>query len=361
MELLILFIKCIFVLNLIVGLASFCTWIERKGSALIQDRVGANRSGAFIETRIAVLKPIFWALRLLGQLGVINTLINDALKGLLKEDFIPAGVPAFVHALAPFAAVFPVFLAFALVPLAPDFEIAGYLVRCQVAMLDGGVLFVFALASLAVYGVTLAGWTSNNKFSMLGALRAAAQMISYELTMGLCFVAVIAVYGTTDLYRMIQMQQGVWGVLYQPLTCLLLFVVGMAETKRNPFDLPESESELVAGYFTEYSGMKFLLFWMGEFAEIALVSVLLTALFFGGWHLPLVSLPEGTWWAALIGHAVFMGKVVFFCTLQIALRWTLPRFRFDQLMTLGWKILLPLGLANLLICALLKLAAVFPL
>jgi NADH-quinone oxidoreductase subunit H len=213
--------------------------------------------------------------------------------------------------------------------------------------------------------VAFAGWCGNNKFALLGALRAAAQMISYELSLGTAFVAVILTYGTLDLYEMVTAQQGLiggvlpaWGVFTQPLTFVILFIVGMAETKRGPFDLPESESELVAGYFTEYSGMKFLVFWLGEFAEIALFALLISLLFFGGWDIPFVKLPEGTWWAALLGHIALMTKVVFFCVLQIVIRWTLPRFRYDQLMNLGWKGLLTLSIANLMVYGALKVAGV---
>jgi NADH-quinone oxidoreductase subunit H len=354
-ETLIAAIKALIVLTLVLSLASLCTWIERKASALLQDRIGANRAGAFIAAPNLFLRPFYAVLRGLGILGVINTLFCDPVKGLFKEDFVPAGTPNFIHSLAPFMAVLPVFLAYAFIPFAPDFELGGYLIRPQVAGLDAGILFIFALGSLAVYGPAIAGWSSNNKFSLIGGLRAAAQMISYELAMGIALVSVIVSYGTLDLYAMVEAQQERWGVFVQPLAMLILFVVGMAETKRAPFDLPEAESEIVAGYFTEYSGMKFLLFWMGEFAEIALFSALIAVLFFGGWDLPFVDLPKGLWWSALIGHAVLMAKIVFFCTLQIVIRWTLPRFRYDQLMRLGWKILLPLSLANLVATAVVKL------
>ncbi len=412
MEIVILAVKVFIVFNVIMGLASLCTWVERKGSALIQDRIGANRAGAVFEITNPFLKR-FLAIHLLigaslfllgsgfltvnllssgsaylpgltasivmtvlgvgalgvaaaphlirglGILGVINTLLNDAVKALLKEDFVPEGTSNFMHCLAPFLAVFPVFLAFAIIPLAPDFELGGQIIRAQVASLDAGILFFLAMGSIAVYGVALAGWCGRNKFSLLGGLRASAQMISYELAMGISIVTVIVVYGTMDLYAMVDAQKGMWGVVTQPISFLILFVVGMAETKRGPFDLPESESELVAGYFTEYSGMKFLIFWLGEFAEIALFSLVITVLFFGGWHLPFVELPANTWWAALIGHGVLMGKVVFFCILQIVIRWTLPRFRYDQLMNLGWKILLPLSMVNLMVYAALKVGGLF--
>lgn len=353
-EFIIICIKAFVVLHVALGLSSICTWIERKGSALMQDRIGANRAGAFWTTDIILLKPVFFVLRILGILGLINTLVCDAAKAVFKEDFVPEGTSQFMHSLAPFIAVLPVFLAFAFIPIAPDFTVFGMTIRPQVAPVDAGILFVFAMGSIAVYGVAIAGWTGNNKYSFLGGLRAAAQMISYELAMGVAFASVILSYGTLDLYQMVTSQSGSlfhWGVFSQPLAAVILFVVGMAETKRAPFDLPEAESEIVAGYFTEYSGMKFLLFWMGEFAEIGLFSLILAVVFFGGWSIPFVQLPEGLWWAALIGHLVLMVKVFAFCVLQIIIRWTLPRFRYDQLMALGWKILLPLSLVNLVITA----------
>lgn len=356
-ELLIVFIKSAFVLGLALGLGSFCTWFERKGSALIQNRVGANRAGSYLYTDNILLKPFYFIVRIMGVLGVINTLLCDALKGLLKEDFVPEGGSKFLHALAPVVAVLPIILAFAVIPLAPKFSINGYEIVPQVAELDAGILFVFAMGSVAIYGIGLAGWSSNNKFSTLGALRAAAQMISYELAMGVTFVTIIVAYGTLDLYKIVEAQGNWWGLIpssshiLAPLSFLLLFIVGMAEIKRGPFDLPESESELVAGYFTEYSGMKFLLFWLGEFAEIGLFSLILAILFLGGWNLPGVTLPEGVWWAALLGHVILMTKAIVLCMLQIIIRWTLPRFRYDQLLNLGWKILLPISLVNLLITA----------
>ena len=375
-ELLILVIKLLVVFNIIMGLASVCTWIERKGSALIQDRIGANRAGAFVHTDNIFLKPAFFVVRWMGILGVINTLLCDGIKALLKEDFIPEGVSNFIHCLAPFMAVFPIFVAFALIPIAPDFELFGYYIRPQIATLDAGVLFIFAMGSISVYGVAFAGWTGNNKFSLLGGLRASAQMISYEIAMGISLVTIVVVYGTMDLYEIVEKQWhglGIFQTITQPITFVVLFIVGMAETKRGPFDLPESESELAAGYFTEYSGMKFLIFWLGEFAEIALFAILLVLLFFGGWRggeypvtlaidgvngllayateLKIPHIPAHSWIWALIGHVVLMTKVLFFCVLQIVIRWTLPRFRYDQLMNLGWKILLPVSLVNLMITA----------
>jgi NADH-quinone oxidoreductase subunit H len=337
-------------LNISLNVASFCTWFERKGSALIQNRVGANRAGSFFKTNILLLKPVFFIIRILGLIGVINTLFCDSIKGLLKEDFLPEKTSQFLHCLGPFLAVFPIFMAYALLPLGPDFKFYDTLIRPQAAPLNSGVIFILAMGSLAVYGVAFAGWTGQNKFSLLGGLRASAQMISYELAMGISFVTMAMVYESLDLYTMVEsQQQHLWGIIYQPVIFIVLFIAGMAETKRGPFDLPESESEIVAGYFTEYSGMKFLIFWLGEFAEIGLFAFILALMFFGGWDIPFVTLPAGEWWATLIGHAVLMIKVLLFCMLQICIRWTLPRFRYDQLMNLGWKYLLPVSIINFLI------------
>lgn len=354
MDFVIIFIKAFVLLQIIMGLASFATWFERKGSALIQNRIGANRAGSFLYTDVVLLKPVFAVLRLLGILGVINTLVCDAFKAITKEDFIPEGVSPFIHALAPFLSVVPVFLAFALLPFGPNFVLFDNIFTLQLVDLNVAVLFVLACGSISVYGVTLAGWTGNNKFSLLGGLRAAGQMISYELAMGIAFVTMIVWYGTMDFYEIVDGQKILWGVIAHPITFVILFIVGMAETKRGPFDLPESESELVAGYFTEYSGMKFLVFWLGEFAEIALFAFIMALMFFGGWHLPFLELPE-TWWASLVGHGILMGKVVLLIMLQIVIRWTLPRFRYDQLMNLGWKYLLPLSIVNLMVMSFIAL------
>jgi NADH-quinone oxidoreductase subunit H len=353
MELFIVLVKSVVLLSSIMGLASLCTWFERKVSALIQDRVGANRAGAFYTPQSLALKPLGFVVRILGKLGFINTLICDSVKALTKEDFIPTGTSAFMHNLAPCMALIPVFLAFAVVPIAPNFYIGDYLITWPLAPLGAGVLFVFAMGSLAVYGVAIAGWTGRNKYSLLGGLRAAAQMISYELAMGVSLVTMVVLYGTLDLAQMIAAQGPGhwWGIFLNPVAFVVLFIAGMAETKRGPFDLPEAESELTAGYFTEYSGMKFLLFWLGEFAEIALFSFLMAILFLGGWQLPGVVLPENVWWAALIGHGILMAKVVFLCMLQVVIRWSLPRFRYDQLMNLGWYGLLPVSVVSLFVTA----------
>ncbi len=290
--------------------------------------------------------------------GIFNTLIADPVKALLKEDYLPKGTSQFMHSLAPFLAVLPIILCFAPVPFGPPLILGGREISLELSELNSGVLYVFAMGSLSIYGSLLAGWVSNNKFSLLGSLRAAAQLLSYEVCMGISIVGLLAIYQTLNLTEIVAMQQGTvfgilprWGIFLSPFSWLALivfFTSVMAETKRAPFDLPESESEIVAGYFTEYSGMKFLLFWFGEFAEIVVASTLVAILFFGGWQLPFVNIAE---WplGSLIGAAVFGAKVSLLCLLQIVIRWTLPRFRFDQLMNLCWKRLLPIAIVNTII------------
>lgn len=357
-------VKAALVLGMLLHFAALATWFERKGSALIQDRLGANRAAFF-----------GWDLA-----GILNTLVADPVKAILKEDFVPRGCTQFMHCLGPFFAVFPVLLSFAIVPFGPPLSIGGQEVTLQLANLNVGVLYVFAMGSLAVYGVVLAGWVSNNKFSLLGGLRSSAQMISYEITMGISIVGLIAVYQTLDVNKIIAFQgeQTVfglpaWGIILNPIAFVIFFVSMMAETKRAPFDLPESESELVAGYMTEYSGMKFLLFWLGEFSEIIVASTIVTLLFLGGWHLPwfdLRNLPVipltlpvlgecQFQLAPLVGSMVLAGKVALLSMFQIVLRWTLPRFRYDQLMHLCWKYMLPIALINVVLTVLLLLGGFY--
>jgi len=352
---LIVLAKAHIVLGLVMGFALLTIWLERKVSALIQDRVGANRA-SFFGFDLA---------------GMVNTAVADPIKAIMKEDWIPKGASPFLHAMGPFLGLFPVLVSFAVIPLGPSFMIGDLKVSMQLAELNFGILYVFAMGSLAVYGTVLAGWVSQNKFSLLGGLRASAQMISYEVTMGLSLIGLLAVYGTLQPEGIIAYQgKGLsvfglfsipaWGILLNPLGFLLFFTSMMAETKRAPFDLPESESEIVAGYLTEYSGMKFLLFWFGEFAEVVIASAMVTLLFFGGWQLPFVNVAELPF-APLIGAVVFLSKIFFFCVLQVVIRWTLPRFRYDQLMNLCWKIMLPASIVNLLVTVFLLLTGrVYP-
>jgi|YelNatPaOPRAMG01_1025707.scaffolds.fasta_scaffold00651_34 NADH-quinone oxidoreductase subunit H len=358
-ELLIGALKAIIILLLALNLAAILLWFERKGSALIQDRIGANRAA------------ITGLGRKLGlpNLGFVNTLVADPIKLFTKEDFVPEGADRFLHALAPFLALFPVLITFAVVPFGDQITIAGHTIVLQAASLDVAALYILATIGIGVYGVALGGWASNNRWALLGSVRATAQMISYEIAMGLAIIAVVMTYGTLDLQAMCHAQGGVWfgwlprwGIFLQPVAFLLFMTAGMAESKRVPFDLPEGESELIAGYFTEYSGGKQACFMLTDFAEIVLVSVLVTTFFFGGWQIPWLyrdgfHFPGGATFAmpnllvAILGVIAFWVKVVIFCWLQILIRWTLPRFRYDQLMRLGWKGLVPLGLLNIVATA----------
>ena len=355
-DILIVVLKAALVMGALLHMAAMITWVERKGAALIQNRIGANRAS------------------ILGfdLAGIFNTLVADPIKAITKEDWVPKGTSQLMHSLAPFLAVFPIIISFAVVPFGPPFVIEGKTVTLQLADLDVGLLYVFAMGSLAVYGVVLAGWVSNNKFALFGSLRATAQMISYEVTLGLSVVGLIAAYQTLNLNQIVAQQSGTimgflpkWGVFYffplNVVAFIVFFFSMMAETKRAPFDLPESESELVAGYMTEYSGMKFLLFWLGEFAEIVVASAIITVLFFGGWQLPYYDITQIGWgrllpffdfqvpWHSILGAMVFGAKVSFFAVLQVVIRWTLPRFRYDQLMNLCWKLMLPISLCNLVL------------
>src|SRR5947199_932320 len=257
-----------------MGLGVF---FERKVSALIQDRIGANRA--------AILG--------FAGLGLVNTLIADPVKFLLKEDVVPAGTDRVLHFLAPVLSLVPVLVTFAVVPFGDVLEVGSRTINLQAADLNVGILYVLAMVSLAVYGVVLGGWASNNRWSLLGGIRGSAQMISYEIAMGLALVGVVLAYGTLDLQAMARAQGHLlwgwlpaWGILYQPVALLIFMTAGVAESKRIPFDLPESESELVSGYFTEYSGSKHLMFMMSDFVEVVLVAALVTTLFFGGWQVP---------------------------------------------------------------------------
>jgi len=369
----IIFIKAALVLGMVLNLAGILGWIERKGSALIQDRIGANRASIFG----------------FAGMGLVNTLIADPLKFLTKEDFVPPAGDKFLHTLAPCMALFPALVTFAVIPFGDVLNLGDRTINLQVANLNIGILYVFAMGSLGVYGIVIGAWASNNKFSLLGGVRGSAQMISYEIAMGLSVIGVLMVYGTLELQE-IARDQGTligemlpawleslqpvigwlpaWGIFLQPLAFLLFFTSAIAETKRIPFDLPEGESELVAGYHVEYSGGKFLMFFAAEFAEIVTVAGLVTTLFFGGWQVPFLlrdgfHFPWGGTWSlphlavVVLQVGAFTLKVVFFCWLQILLRWSVPRFRYDQVMRLGWKMLLPLALLNIVITAIWIFAA----
>ncbi len=339
--------KAAVVTFVVLNIAGILGWIERKGSALIQDRIGANRAS------------------ILGfaGLGLVNTMLADPMKLLTKEDVVPTAADRRLHALAPCINLFPALVAFAVIPFGDTLRVGGREIALQVADLNIGVLYILVMASLGVYGVVLGGWASNNPWSLLGGLRGSAQMISYEIPMGLALISTIILYGTIDPQQMVRAQAGgplSWGIVYQPVAFLLLLTAGIAESKRVPFDLPESESELIAGYFTEYSGVKHMMFFVTDFVEVVIVSGLVTTMFFGGWQVPYLTaagfaLPGGLTIAlphllvTALQVAAFVVKVMFFCWVQIVIRWTLPRFRYDQLMGLGWKGLVPIGLANVVV------------
>lgn len=331
----------------VLTLAGLLTWAERKQSAVMQDRIGANRASIF-------------GLRLIGLFHPIA----DGIKLITKEDFVPDGHSRLLHHLAPFLTLFFALLAFAAIPFGPTVTLLGIEAPLQAVDLDIGLIFVFAVLSLAVYGVTLGGWVSRSPYALLGGLRASAQMISYEISLGASVLGVVMIHGSLNLNRIVEGQGGLllgflphWGIFLQPLGFVLFLIAAVAETKRTPFDLPEGESEIV-GYFTEYSGMKFGMFMMTDFVETVLASALCVTLFLGGWQFPylgpegfhfpvggLISLPGGL--VAVIQVASFGLKVVLLCWFLLLVRWTLPRFRYDQLMRLGWRGLLPLALLNI--------------
>ena len=320
--------------------------VERKGAAFFQRRSGPNRVGPW-----GMLQPL-----------------SDAVKFVFKEEAIPANAHKFLFILAPILAVIPPFLAFTVIPFGGSIVLDGQEYLLQIADINVGLLFLLAISSLHVYSVLTAGWSSNNKFSLLGALRASSQMISYEIAIGVCVVSLVITYGTLDLREIVQLQESggilpAWGAALQPLAFLIMWICAFAETNRLPFDLPEGETELVAGYHTEYSGLKFALFFLGEYAAMFLASAFMATLFLGGYNVPFMSedalrsffqnqglaFEAATIATALAQVISLAAKVFFFMFVFIWVRWTLPRFRYDQLMDLGWKVLLPLGVANIII------------
>jgi NADH-quinone oxidoreductase subunit H len=344
-----------FVMLFVLNLGGLLTWVERKQSAIMQDRIGANRASIF-------------GLRLFGLFHPLA----DAIKMLTKEDFRPARADRFLFMLAPFVSVFFALVAFASIPFGDTLRIGGREIPLQAVTLNVGVLYVFAMLSLGVYGVMMAGWSSGNNYALLGGQRAAALMISAEIAIGASIVGVVMVYGSLNLMEIVrgqgQLLWGVlpkWGILTQPLAFILFLTAGIAATKRIPFDTPESESEII-GYFVEYSGMKFGMFAMADFLETVVVAGLTTSLFLGGWQVPYLEaagfvFPWGAGWA--LPHAVvtllqvgsFVFKVVVMIFVMMLIRWTLPRFRYDQAMRLGWRGLFPLSILNIVLTGLVLL------
>lgn len=308
-------------------LAPVMVWVERRGSALIQDRPGPNR---------------------LGPWGLIQPLA-DALKFMFKEDVLPSTADKPLYLMAPVLAMIPALTTLVVLPFGPEVQVGESMVKLVVADVESGVLLFLALSSLGVYSLICAGYASNNKYSLLGSIRASAQLISYELAMTLAVLAVLLPVGTFRLDAVVAYQQEhLWNVVPQAIGFLVFLVAMFAETNRTPFDLPEAESELVAGYHTEYSAMRFAAFMAAEYVNMAALSALCATLYLGGWKLPFVPLPEHWLGAALVGFSGLAIKVCLFMCLFVWVRWTFPRFRYDQLMGLGWKVLLPLSLLNFL-------------
>ena len=378
------------VLVLVMPLASLLTWAERRQSAMMQDRLGPNRAN---------IGPI--------KLKGILHFVADALKMIFKEDFIPANVHKGLFTLAPLLAIAPVLIAFCIIPFGPtiyphqltevlsDYNLAANpgapefadAIRMQMFQVDFGLIFYFAVLTLANYGGTIAGWASYNKWALLGGLRSSSQMMSYEVAMGLALMGAFLVTGSLEpgaiaahgvTTSMSPANPANWLWLWQPVGLLLFFTAAIAETKRAPFDIPEGEPEII-GYFVEYSGMRWGIFFLAEFIEIVFIAAVVATIFFGGYQVPFLDpdgfrvggqmvttslgtfheggawLPLDHWVVVLLQFGAFGLKVILLCWFQLLIRWTLPRFRADQLMNLGWKLLLPLSLANIMVTALIKL------
>ena len=316
-------IKAALIYGALLGTAAAYTLAERKIAAWIQYRIGPNRVGPW-----GLLQPI-----------------ADGVKFIFKEEVVPADANPLLFRLAPMMSAVPAMLAIAVIPFAGDITIGGVETTLSIADLDISALYVVAIGGLGVYGVILGGWSSNSKYSLIGGLRASAQMVSYELALILCILSVVVVAGSLDLREIVADQSGApwsWNVFSQPLAFLLFVVATFAETNRHPFDFAECEPELVGGFHTEYSSMKFALFFLGEYCAMIVMACLTTTFFLGGSEIPFW--PEAPWYLQLVA---FLGKAACFLFLFLWVRWTLPRFRFDQLMSLGWKVMLPLALANL--------------
>lgn len=321
------FITVIILTSLLI--AMYTTYAERKVAAFIQDRLGPNRAGPF-----GILQPL-----------------ADGLKLFFKEEIIPNSANKFLFILGPALAMITAMLTSAVIPWGNKVELFGRSIDLQIADINIGILYVFGVVSLGVYGIMIGGWASNNKYSLMGGLRAASQIISYELAMGIALIALLMVTGTLSLREMVQQQiNGYWNIVYQPLGFLIFLICAFAECNRTPFDLPEAENELIGGYHSEYSSMKLGFYLFAEYVNMFIASAVMSSLYFGGYDMPFVD--ESTLSAnvaAIVGAAALLIKIILFLFLFMWVRWTIPRFRYDQLMNLGWKGLIPLALANMLI------------
>jgi NADH-quinone oxidoreductase subunit H len=348
-DLAIAFGRVMFVMLFVLNVAALLGWVERKQSAIMQDRIGANRASIFGFRALGLFHPL-----------------ADTLKMLTKEDFRPARADRLLFELAPAVSVFFALVAFASIPFGDTLQVAGRVVPLQAVTLNVGVLYVFAMLSLGVYGIMMAGWSSANNYALMGGQRAAALMISTEIAIGASIMGVIMVYGSLNMQDIVRGQGRLlagwlpaWGIVTQPLAFILFLTAGIASTKRAPFDTPESESEII-GYFVEYSGMKAGMFMMSDFLETVVIAGMVTALFLGGWQVPYL-LADGfhfPWGAALaLPHPAVAGlqvgsfilKVCVMIFIMMLVRWTLPRFRYDQAMRLGWLGLFPLSILNIVV------------
>ncbi len=315
-------------------IAMYATWAERKVAAVMQDRIGPNRAGPF-----GLFQPL-----------------ADGVKLFMKEEIIPNTSSKFLFVMAPALAMITALMTSAVIPWGPTVHLFGREISLQIADINIGILYVFGVVSLGVYGIMIGGWASNNKFSLLSSIRGASQMISYELAMGLALIALLMMTGSLRLSVIVaQQSEGLfnWNVMYQPLGFLIFFICALAECNRTPFDLPEAENELNFGYHLEYSSMKLGFYLFAEYINMFISGVIMATLFFGGYDIPFVN--EATWgthwWVGVIGFVVLMTKAIFFVLLFMWIRWTIPRFRYDQLMNLGWKGLIPLSLINMILTA----------
>ena len=314
-----------------LGIAAYSTYGERKVAAFLQDRLGPDRAGPF-----GLLQPI-----------------ADGVKMFMKEDFIPQNASKWLFILAPGIFMFVACMTSAVIPWGTELTLFGTPIQLQVADINIGILYIMGFVSLGVYGIMIAGWSSNNKYSLSGAIRASAQMVSYELAMGLSLIALVMMSGTLSIGEIVKQQTGFgWNVIYQPLGFLIFFICSLAECNRAPFDMAECETELIGGYHTEYGSMKLGFFLFAEYINMFVSSAVISSLFFGGYNFPGV---DPSWLGGFMGPIVLFAKIFFFIFVFMWIRWTLPRFRYDQLMHLGWKALTPLAILNMLLTGALTL------
>ena len=331
----IILVVIIFAISLLIALYS--TYAERKVAAFFQDRLGPNRAGPY-----GLLQPF-----------------ADGIKMFLKEEIIPTNASAFLFIVGPSLSIMTACIGSAVIPWGRTLTIGSYVVDLQVADINVGILYILGVVSLGVYGVMIGGWASNNKYSLLGAIRAASQNISYEISMGLSIIALLMVTGTLSLRGIAEQQHGfwahgwfTWNFFRQPLGFLLFIICAFAETNRTPFDLPECETELVGGYHTEYSSMKLGFYLFSEYINMFVSSAVMATLYFGGYNFPFMDMIGSPNLVAVLGVVVLFAKIFFFIFFFMWVRWTIPRFRYDQLMDLGWKVLIPLAIANIVITGL---------